>query len=76
MDVQQPTDLCLRLLETWAAGWVHGMPETPTKDHLTSQNGKYSTPDVTPAIMAEDMSCMERVSDDAGQFFGSLASLR
>ena len=23
-------NLCVRLLETWAAGWVHGMPETPT----------------------------------------------
>ena len=60
MDVQQSTDLCVRLLETWAAGWVNGMSETPTEDHLTSQNGKYSTPKVTPA-MAEEMSGMERV---------------
>ena len=58
MDVQQSTNLCVRLLETWAAGWVHGMLETPTKGHLTSQNGKYSTPKATPAT-AEEMSGME-----------------
>ena len=38
MGVQQPADLCVRLLETWTAGWVHGMLETPTKNHLTSQD--------------------------------------
>ena len=47
------------------------MPETPTKDNLTSQNGKYSTPNVTPA-MAGEMSGMELVLDDAGQYFGVL----
>jgi len=47
------------------------MPETTTKDRLTSQNGKYSTPNVTPA-MAFEMSGMERVSDDAGQYLGVL----
>ena len=69
MDVQQSTGLCVRLLETWAAGWAHGMPETPTKDDLTSQNGKYSTPNETPA-MPEEMSGMEKGSDDAGHDFG------
>ena len=47
------------------------MLETPTKDHLTSQKGKYSTPNGTP-VMAEEMSGMERVSDDAGKYFGVL----
>ena len=47
------------------------MLETPTKDNLTSQNGKYSTPNVTPA-MEEENSGMERVLDDAEQFLGVL----
>ena len=53
------------------AGWVHGMLETHPKNHLTSQNGKFSTRNVTPA-MAEEMSGIERVTDDAGLFFGVL----
>ena len=47
------------------------MLETPTKDHLTSENGKYSTLNAAPA-MAEEMSGIERVSDDAEQYFGVL----
>ena len=45
------------------------MLETPIKDHLTSQNGKYSTPNIMALAMAEEMSGMERVSDDAEQHF-------
>ena len=43
--------------------------QAPTKAHLTSQNGKYSTPNATLA-MAGEMSGMERVLDDAEQYFG------
>ena len=71
VDVEASTDLCVRILETWTAGWVHGMLEATTKEHLTSQNGKYSTPSVASA-MAGDMSGMERVSDDAEQYPGVL----
>ena len=47
------------------------MLETTTNDRLTSQNGKYSTPNATPA-MAEWMSGMELVSNVAEPYFGVL----
>jgi len=59
---QATESMCVKLCQVWAKGMREGMHSTPQKEHLSSEDGKYSTGKITQR-MREDLAASDPVND-------------